>query len=112
VATQEPAVIESLLQELDVPYNANVNGTDQFGVTFYEVTQRNARRERPPARATVNQVGRRSRLPENDALVVYLASNPPRVIAHDPKPAPTTSEPDPRVSDLNTKWQSVPMTPG
>ena len=33
------------LQELDVPYNADVNGAEQFGVTFYDVTQRNARRE-------------------------------------------------------------------
>jgi choline dehydrogenase-like flavoprotein len=33
------------LQELDVPYNNDVNGAEQFGVTFYDVTQRNARRE-------------------------------------------------------------------
>ncbi|MGN6332958.1 MAG: GMC family oxidoreductase [Motilibacteraceae bacterium] len=33
------------LQELGVPYNADVNGADQFGVTFYDVTQRNGRRE-------------------------------------------------------------------
>jgi choline dehydrogenase len=33
------------LQELDVPYNTDVNGAEQFGVTFYDVTQRNARRE-------------------------------------------------------------------
>jgi choline dehydrogenase-like flavoprotein len=32
-------------QELDVPFNADVNGEDQEGVTFYDVTQRNARRE-------------------------------------------------------------------
>jgi choline dehydrogenase len=33
------------LQELGVPFNADVNGADQHGVTFYDVTQRNARRE-------------------------------------------------------------------
>jgi len=33
------------LQELGVPYNNDVNGAEQYGVTFYDVTQRNARRE-------------------------------------------------------------------
>jgi choline dehydrogenase-like flavoprotein len=33
------------LQELGVPFNADVNGENQEGVTFYDVTQRNARRE-------------------------------------------------------------------
>ena len=33
------------LQELGVPFNADVNGAEQEGVTFYDVTQRNARRE-------------------------------------------------------------------
>ena len=33
------------LQELGVPFNADVNGAEQHGVTFYDVTQRNARRE-------------------------------------------------------------------
>ncbi|WP_421740675.1 GMC family oxidoreductase [Cellulomonas sp.] len=33
------------LQELGVPYNSDVNGAEQYGVTFYDVTQRNARRE-------------------------------------------------------------------
>lgn len=32
-------------QELGLPFNADVNGADQDGVTFYDVTQRNARRE-------------------------------------------------------------------
>jgi choline dehydrogenase-like flavoprotein len=33
------------LQELGTPYNPDVNGADQYGVTYYDVTQRNARRE-------------------------------------------------------------------
>jgi choline dehydrogenase len=33
------------LQELGVPFTADVNGADQAGVTFYDVTQRRARRE-------------------------------------------------------------------
>lgn len=33
------------LQELGVPFNADVNGANQEGVTFYDVTQRKARRE-------------------------------------------------------------------
>jgi len=33
------------LQELGVPFNHDVNGADQYGVTYYDVTQRNARRE-------------------------------------------------------------------
>jgi choline dehydrogenase len=33
------------LQELGVPFSADVNGEEQDGVTFYDVTQRNARRE-------------------------------------------------------------------
>ncbi|NUR74795.1 MAG: alanine-phosphoribitol ligase [Thermoleophilia bacterium] len=33
------------LQELGVPFNADVNGASQEGVTFYDVTQRAARRE-------------------------------------------------------------------
>jgi len=33
------------LQELGLPFNADVNGANQEGVTFYDVTQRNARRE-------------------------------------------------------------------
>jgi choline dehydrogenase len=33
------------LQELGVPFSADVNGADQAGVTFYDVTQRRARRE-------------------------------------------------------------------
>lgn len=33
------------LQELGERYNADVNGAEQDGVTFYDVTQRNARRE-------------------------------------------------------------------
>jgi choline dehydrogenase-like flavoprotein len=32
-------------QELGTPYNPDVNGADQYGVTYYDVTQRNARRE-------------------------------------------------------------------
>jgi|TARA_B100001750_G_scaffold55138_1_gene42003 choline dehydrogenase len=33
------------LQEQGIPYNPDVNGAEQDGVTFYQVTQRNARRE-------------------------------------------------------------------
>jgi len=33
------------LQELGIPYNDDVNGASQDGVTFYQVTQRNVRRE-------------------------------------------------------------------
>jgi len=33
------------LQELGLPFTADVNGANQEGVTFYDVTQRNARRE-------------------------------------------------------------------
>jgi choline dehydrogenase len=33
------------LQELGIPFSADVNGADQEGVTFYDVTQRKARRE-------------------------------------------------------------------
>lgn len=33
------------LQELGVPFNHDVNGAEQYGVTYYDVTQRNARRE-------------------------------------------------------------------
>jgi choline dehydrogenase-like flavoprotein len=32
-------------QEIGIPYNADVNGAEQAGVTFYQVTQRNVRRE-------------------------------------------------------------------
>jgi len=32
-------------QEIGIPFNADVNGAEQDGVTFYDVTQRNARRE-------------------------------------------------------------------
>ena len=32
-------------QELGLPFNADVNGAEQDGVTFYDVTQRNVRRE-------------------------------------------------------------------
>jgi choline dehydrogenase-like flavoprotein len=32
-------------QEIGIPYNADVNGAQQHGVTFYQVTQRNVRRE-------------------------------------------------------------------
>jgi choline dehydrogenase-like flavoprotein len=32
-------------QELGLPFNVDVNGAEQDGVTFYDVTQRNARRE-------------------------------------------------------------------
>ncbi len=32
-------------QEIGLPFNADVNGAEQDGVTFYDVTQRNARRE-------------------------------------------------------------------
>src|SRR6266480_3643342 len=32
-------------QEIGVPFNSDVNGAEQDGVTFYDVTQRNARRE-------------------------------------------------------------------
>ncbi len=32
-------------QELGLPFNSDVNGAEQDGITFYDVTQRNARRE-------------------------------------------------------------------
>ena len=32
-------------QEIGIPYNPDVNGAEQFGVTYYQVTQRNVRRE-------------------------------------------------------------------
>lgn len=32
-------------QEIGIPFNADVNGAEQDGVTFYDVTQRNVRRE-------------------------------------------------------------------
>ena len=32
-------------QEIGIPYNTDVNGAEQHGVTFYQVTQRNVRRE-------------------------------------------------------------------
>ncbi|MCP6757109.1 GMC family oxidoreductase N-terminal domain-containing protein, partial [Klebsiella pneumoniae] len=32
-------------QEIGIPFNADVNGAEQDGVTLYDVTQRNARRE-------------------------------------------------------------------
>src|SRR4029079_14640359 len=32
-------------QEIGIPFNVDVNGAEQDGVTLYDVTQRNARRE-------------------------------------------------------------------
>ena len=46
------------LQELDVPYNNDVNGAEQFGVTFYDVTQRSARRESAATAFLRPEIGR------------------------------------------------------
>jgi len=49
------------LQELGIPYNDDVNGASQDGVTFYQVTQRNVRRE-SSATAFLNPAKKRKNL--------------------------------------------------
>jgi len=48
-------------QEVDIPFNPDLNGAEQDGVSFYQVTQRNVRRE-SAATAYLRPVRRRANL--------------------------------------------------